>query len=112
MHKQSEMVSYSHIKSAKGTVVEGIFVWLVFCFVSYRANSLYRICLCALSVAISYPFTLATYLLETQFEPNTSVVDNNAVLLRLPVASVKLKMHDFLTRNTTTHLEFGDGSKN
>ena len=25
--------------------------------------------------------------------------------------TVKLKVHDFLTRITTTHLEFGDGSK-
>ena len=81
-----------------------------FCFVSYRVNSLYHICLSALSVAITYPFTLAAYLFETHFEPNTSL-DNNAVLLRLRVVSVKLKVNDFLTRNTTTHLEFGDGSK-
>ena len=65
-------------------MVEGIFVCLLFFFyfVSFRANSLYHIRLCALSVAITFPFTLAAYVFETQFEPNTSV-DNNAVLLRL-----------------------------
>jgi len=48
------------------------------------------------NVAIMYPFTLAAYLFETHFEPNTSV-DNNAVLLWLLVVSVKFKVHDFLT---------------
>ena len=62
MHKQSERLSYSHRKRTKATVVEGICV----CFVaSYRVDSLNRICLSALSVAITYPFTLAAYLFET-----------------------------------------------
>ena len=80
MHKQSERLGYSHRKRTKATVVEGM--------PSYRVNSLYHICLSALSVPITYPFTLAAYLFETQFGPNASV-DNNAVLIWLLVVLVK-----------------------
>ena len=46
---------------------------------------------------LTHPFTLAAYLFETQFEPNTSV-DNNAVLQWLLVVSVKLKVQSVVKR--------------
>ena len=87
MHKQSEKLSYNHRKCKGNSVRENLCLFFFF-LASYRVNSLHLICLSALSVPITYPFTLAAYLFETQFGPNASV-DNNAVLIWLLVVLVK-----------------------
>ena len=67
IHKQSERESYSHKKHGKVTMAEGTnptttkkaqyFVLFVF-FGSYRVTILYHCSFCALSGAITFPFTL------------------------------------------------------